>query len=397
METYRHIDIKRLSVSSRDERYLLSCGGHHYEANRLMVSLLHALQEEENQHAAISRFLDENGNGHYTHEQVAEAIGRYIDPLLGEQEVKRSFLYQRELLSAQHIDRFSNRFAFLFQLPVMLPVLVLAIVADTWFLSATPDLLEFNNHMNLYTALGILLFMLGSSFIHEMGHASACKHFGVKHGGIGFGLYLNFPVLYTDVSDVWELNRSQRCVVNLAGVYFQCFCLILLLTLYAITGNDIVRYLVLSLNFGFLMTLNPFFRFDGYWLASDLLGVPNLRQRSKEWIGYLYKRWRRLPAQRPYLLSVRKLERYGLLIYSIVVNLFMGYYFLYIIPKFLYNFVKSFPQEIESLVIYLSNGITPPFALLRNLGSQLLFLALVVFMLFNLIRPLIKKKHAEQK
>ena len=193
------------------------------------------------------------------------------------------------------------------------------------------------------------------------------------------------------------MGRGQRCVVNLAGVYFQVYCLLALLGLYAATGNDLVRYLVLALNLGFLMTLNPFFKFDGYWLASDLLGVPNLRQRSREWLGYVWKRLRGRPAPKPYLLTVRQTERYGLLAYSVVVNVFMGYYFLWVIPKFLFDFVKSFPDEVESLIIYLSNGVTPPFALLRNIGSQLLFLALIAFMAVNLTRPWVRQKRSSKK
>lgn len=96
--------------------------------------------------------------------------------------------------------------------------------------------------------VGLLVFMLASSFFHELGHASACKYFGVRHGGIGFGLYLNFPVLYTDVTEVWKLNRAQRCVVNLAGVYFQSYWLIALLTAFLLTGNDILRYLILIID-----------------------------------------------------------------------------------------------------------------------------------------------------
>ena len=87
--------------------------------------------------------------------------------------------------------------------------------------------------------------MLASSFFHELGHASACKYFGVRHGGVGFGLYLTFPVLYTDVTEIWKLNRRQRCVVNWAGVYFQSYGLILLLVAFFVTGDDILRYLIL--------------------------------------------------------------------------------------------------------------------------------------------------------
>lgn len=67
----------------------------------------------------------------------------------------------------------------------------------------------------------------------------------------------------------------------------------------------------------------------------------------------------------PYLLQIRPAAKYGLLIYSIVVNLFMGFYFFYIIPVFLYKFIRTFPEAVNELILYLSNGMTPPFALFQ--------------------------------
>ena len=271
-------------------------------------------------------------------------------------------------------------------------ILLITLVLDIRFFIGTQDLLQFNNKVNIYLIFGLLIFMLVSSFFHELGHASACKYFKVQHGGIGFGLYLTFPVLYTNVTEAWKLNRLQRCIVNIAGVYFQCYILIALLVAFFITENDILRYLILIMNFGFLMTLNPFFKFDGYWIASDLLGVPNLRARSKELLNYWYKRMRKQSiTQKPYLLQIRPAAKYGLLIYSIVVNLFMGFYFFYIIPSFLYRFVSTFPDAVNELILYLSNGMTPPFALLRNIGSQLLFLALIGYLFWKLAQPVLKR------
>lgn len=394
MNLYQQIEFQPLSASVTEPCYLLSCNGRYYEAGQPMVELLQKLQSHPSEDEAIAAFFEQK-DGRYTIEQIKGVIDNYFTPLFEQPEVKlkkRTFLYEKELFTASAIDRFSDTFRFLFHPLTFGGVLLLALAMDGYFMLNTENLLLFNNYMNVYTALGMMVFMICSSFFHELGHASACKYFGVKHGGIGFGLYLNFPVLYTEVSEVWKLNRKQRCVVNLAGVYFQCYILLGLLIAFFITGNDVVRYLLLTLNLGFLMTLNPFFKFDGYWLASDLLGVPNLRTRTKEWLTYVYKRLRKQAVTSvPYLLRTRKLERYCLLAYSVAVNLFMGYYFFYIIPTFLYSFVRSFPNEMEQLIICLSNNITPPFALLRNLFTQLLFLALIIYMVSNQLRPLIRK------
>ncbi|WP_455639158.1 hypothetical protein [Parabacteroides sp.] len=392
MNNYNNIIIYPfLSSSSRENRHLLSFQGQYFEATTPIVELVKELQHYPTEAMAIEAYCQKKA-GKYTPEQVRQIINKFIMPLFIPKVKQRTFLYEKELFGVKAINRFSDTFRFLFNRTYMVIVLVIMLVLNIYFFRQTQDLLVFNDKIDIYLVIGLFLFMLVSSFFHELGHASACKYYGIQHGAIGFGLYLTFPVLYTDVTEVWKLNRIQRCVVNIAGVYFQSYCLIGLLIGFFLTGNNILRYLILIMNFGFLMTLNPFFKFDGYWIASDLLGVPNLRARSKELLGYWYRRMRKLPVKtEPYLLQIRPAAKYGLLIYSIVVNLFMGFYFFYIIPSFLYRFVCTFPDAVNELILYLSNGMTPPFALLRNIGSQLLFLALIGYLFWKLIQPFVKR------
>lgn len=390
MEHYKQIHIQPLASASVQKRFLLVCNGRHYEAGTPLVDLIRCLQQEATREKAVAAFIEKQ-KGVFSYAQVEDVITRLIQPMFADDAKprKRTFLYERELFSASVIDRFSDACSFLFRKTVMFPLMIAVLAADICFFCITDNLLTFNGSANAYMVIGMLIFMVASSLFHELGHASACKHFGIRHGGIGFGLYLNFPVLYTDVTEVWRLRRTDRCIVNLAGVYFQMYILLAVLALFYATGSDTLRYMILTLNLGFIMTLNPFFKFDGYWIASDVLGIPNLRNRSKELLNYLYSRIRgRAESERPYLLQTNRLGRYGLLVYTVVVNLFMGYYFFYILPKFMVNFVASFPDEIHQLVLYLSNGMAPSFALLRNIFMQLVLLGLVGFMLYNVIRKL---------
>ena len=384
MKPYSDIIIHhRFSSSVLKEKYLLSYKGKYYEASYAIVQLIEELQQHEKEDVAIEAYIRKN-EYKYTIEQVCAVIEKFILPIFREVPKKRTFLYEKELLDSNMIDRFSDLFSFLFNKVYIVVVLIGMLVLNAWFFLTTPDLLMFNDKVNVYMVAGLLAFMISSSFFHELGHASACKYFGIRHGGIGFGLYLNFPVLYTDVTEVWKLNRIQRCVVNVAGVYFQSYLLIALLLAFLVTKNDILRYLILIMNLGFVMTLNPFFKFDGYWIASDLLGVPNLRQRSLELLSYLYRFVKGIPIDRkPYLLQIRTLEKYCLLIYSVAVNVFMGFYFCYVIPMFLFRFVRTFPDAVNELIIYLSNHMVPPFALLRNIGMQILFFALICYLLYK--------------
>lgn len=391
MNVYNAIMIHPLYSASHESRYLLVYNGRYYEVNFPIVELVKALQEYPTEEEGITAYVHKK-EGKYTQEQVRQVINKFVKPLFVVKEKKRTFLYEKELFSAVTIDKFSYLFRILFNRVCMSIILSITILLDMYFFLATDDLLLFNSKVTVYVIAGLFVFMLMSSFFHELGHASACKYFGLRHGGIGFGLYLNFPVLYTDVTEVWKLNRMQRCVVNIAGVYFQSYWLLVLLIAFLLTNDDMLRYLILILNLGFLMTLNPFFKFDGYWIASDILGVPNLRARSLELVNYCYRRICKCPMEKkPYLLQIRSLEKYGLLLYSIVVNLFMGFYFFYIIPRFFYRFIHTFPDKINELILYLSNSIAPPFALLRNIGTQLLFLTLIGYFLYKLIVPFVKR------
>ncbi|MGN0353141.1 MAG: hypothetical protein ACI4ES_15975 [Roseburia sp.] len=393
MKEYEDIHIQTFSSASDEARYLIGCRGQYYEAGVVVANLITTLKEYGTEDEAIKAFL-RNNNNRYTIEQIRDAIKKYIAPMQENKGGVKQFLYQKEILSAGYVDRFSDALKLLFNKYIMVSVIFVALTLDAVFFLTTKDLLTFSNKVNAYTIIGLLLFMLASSFFHELGHASACKRFGIKHGGIGFGLYLNFPVLYTDVTEVWKLDRSRRCVVNIAGVYFQLMCIIPIIICFMLTDSDVLRYMIIIMNFGFVMTLNPFFKFDGYWMASDILGVPNLRQRSKEIIRYYINKLRRRSiGEMSYMQRMKKKAKWGFAVYAIVVNLFMAYYFLYVLPLFIYNFALSFPMEAKQLIMYLANNVTPPFALLRNIGAQMLFFALIAYMVYNVLYKGRKKKN----
>lgn len=394
MEELSGITMTRLSCSVHDDRYIVMSKDNHMEANRLTVELLEALQKAATEDEGIDTFMKEHHGEGFTAQQIKRLLAEKIMPrLMKTGKRKKPFLYQRQLLNQEQIDAFSDRLSPLFNKYLMCGVFVSTVVLDTFFFSSTENLLEFANTTNAFTIVALLVFIVASSLFHELGHAAACKRFGVEHGGIGFGLYINFPVLYTDVTNVWRLPRRKRLVVNIAGVYFQCIILIVLFAGSLATGNDLLRYMILTMNFGFLLTLNPFFRFDGYWIATDMLGVPNLRKRSTELLKYLFSRMTGKPAaDKPYLLQIRRREQMLGILYALTVNIFMGFYFFYVIPVFLYDFIGSFPQEVEQLVLCMANNITPPFALLRNMFSQSLFFALIIFMMYRMLLPFVRKR-----
>lgn len=117
--------------------------------------------------------------------------------------------------------------------------------------------------------------------IHELGHLTACARFGARHGGIGLGVYWCMPVLYAEVSGAWMLPRLQRAVVDAGGVYFQCAYLIALGAAYLASGAPPFLHAMAWTHFLMLHTLNPVLKYDGYWLLTDLAGMPNLHEQIR--------------------------------------------------------------------------------------------------------------------
>jgi putative peptide zinc metalloprotease protein len=199
--------------------------------------------------------------------------------------------------------------------------------------------------------IGYLLVFLSVLF-HEFGHLSACQYFGCPHSEIRLGLYLVFPVFYANVTPAWRLERKARVVVDLGGMYFQLILTIPAFLLFLLTEDQVWLLLFLELDAMILFSLNPFLRFDGYWLCSDLLGVPNLRSRSQSLMKILYGRLTRqsMVPHAP-LLELRPAARIGVILYGVGTYLF-GSLVLLCFCRFVAPRIRAFPSGVTRLIQY---------------------------------------------
>lgn len=392
----KDIEIQSFSTSMRSQTYLLKYKEVFFEVGKDVANLLEYMQQYDSQEEAILSYK-ESTNNEYSAQEI-DGFLKYVFAKLDPQRdikesvnKKNSFLYSHELIPISTIKYFTSWLYFLFQKKMMFLVGIIFLALEIFFFTNT--LMDINIHrVNLYEIGGLLVFFIFSSLLHEFGHASACRYFGINHGGIGFGLYINFPVFYTDVSNIWKLPRGQRCVVNVAGVYFQAILLIPFLVSFMYTYNDLLKYIIWMTNLNFLITLNPFFKFDGYWLVTDLLGIANLRRKGNEYIKYIFRRITgKVTGQKPCLFFLKKKAKLSLIIYTCAVNCFFVYYFIYLIPTLLIRFCKSFPDQFNLLLNELANQQMPSWLNLQQMLTQLLFLGLTVFMVYRIVRPIIKK------
>lgn len=388
-EAIRECEVQEFDTSSVERKFLVCFRDRHFEVPGAVAELIGLLQDCGSQEEARERFSHSRGKS-YSDEDFAAILKKCITPITGSihQKRKKPFIAKIELFSARQVERLSKGLKILFGPVAMAVCLGMIAVAETLFFTST-NLQVSLGQLSFYTLGGVFLLYIASSGFHELGHAAACRHYGISHGGVGFGLYLSFPVFYTDVSNVWRLPKKQRLVVNMAGTYFQLIFLVPLIIFYLYTYNPILKYFILTVNLNFLVTLNPFFKFDGYWMLSDLLGVPNLRRRTNELLGYLWKKITRRPVQRkPFLLSMKPGYKIFMAVYSVVMNLFFIYFFCYALPLFFYRFFSTMPGLIKEIAMILSQGVMPPFGLLQPVLMQLLFFGFFLFMLYRMARPL---------
>ncbi|KIQ06325.1 MULTISPECIES: HlyD family efflux transporter periplasmic adaptor subunit [Pseudomonas] len=129
--------------------------------------------------------------------------------------------------------------------------------------------------------------------LHEFGHAYTCKRYGCRVPTMGVAFLVLWPVLYTDASGAWRLtSRRQRMAIGAAGMGVE-LCLAAWATLaWSFLPDGMLRSAAFMLaSTTWILTLavnlNPLMRFDGYFLFSDLLDVPNLQERA-----FALARWR---------------------------------------------------------------------------------------------------------
>ena len=140
-----------------------------------------------------------------------------------------------------------------------------------------------------FTLEGMLLFAVAifiAKVIHELGHAYTAKRYGIRVPTMGIALLVLWPVLYTDTSEAWKLpDRRQRLAIAAAGMAAELALAAIATLLWSFLPDGPLRAAIFMIAttswvITLFINLNPFLRFDGYYLLSDFLEVQNLQDRS---------------------------------------------------------------------------------------------------------------------
>ena len=151
------------------------------------------------------------------------------------------------------------------------------------------------DHFTWTGLLGYGVALLLAKTVHEIGHALVATRYGVRVAHMGVAFLVMFPMLYTDTGESWRLPSSrQRLAIASAGIGIELALAGVCTLLWSLTPDGALRNgLFFLATTSWVMTLainaSPFMRFDGYFILSDLLDMPNLHQRS----GALARVWLR--------------------------------------------------------------------------------------------------------
>ncbi|MEM7168101.1 MAG: hypothetical protein AAF581_21810 [Planctomycetota bacterium] len=144
----------------------------------------------------------------------------------------------------------------------------------------------------------ILLWLLFPilKVLHELGHACAVRAFGGTVHEMGILFLVLSPVPYVDASAASTFpHKRDRMVVGGAGMMVEMFIAGIALVLWSMVEPGLLRALLFDVIFlagvsTLLFNANPLLRFDGYYMLTDLIEMPNLARRSKSYLAFLFER-----------------------------------------------------------------------------------------------------------
>jgi putative peptide zinc metalloprotease protein len=173
----------------------------------------------------------------------------------------------------------SRRFA---QITALVGLIGVFLVVRQWEIFVT----TFMDFLNWQGALAFGVSLALVKVLHESGHALACRHFGLRVPTVGVVFIVMWPVMYTDATEAWRLtSRRARIVIASAGMLTELTIACYATLAWVLLPDGLLRSVVFTLAtttwiMSLAVNLNPLMKFDGYYLFSDILDIPNLQDRG---------------------------------------------------------------------------------------------------------------------
>jgi putative peptide zinc metalloprotease protein len=310
----------------------------------------------------VANFLQENTNFFYK-TPVEENITLH-DKLRSQRQHQRrrsrfSDLSEVPLLEWKDADNYlahiQPRLKFIYtRWFTLLTLAMFAVMAFLWidrFHEIWYDSFEYYN----FTDKGITdlvefwFFFGGLAFVHETAHGLTCRNFGGKVEKMGFILMYFAPTFYCDVTQIWIYgDRWERCATIIAGIWADLMiCVIATVVWWAtpagMPSHDLAYKVMMLTGIAIsLLNLNPLIKLDGYYLFSELIGKPDLKETSTAYVSsWVRRNLFRLPVEVEW---VPRQRRAFYLIYALLSGVY-SYGLLIVVVLFAYHVLQAYSPE----------------------------------------------------
>lgn len=367
------VEITPFDTYRIDKTLLVVAGNKRYEVGGLACRVLALIEHKEATVQEICRRLTQVDGITRSDQEITTVINRLVEVSIIDsgsatsshtgvshlRHPRKSYFAVRvPLLPYRYLRPVTSRMAFLFSPSGIVALLPILLVSQSWFFWDHRTQFLGLLH-NLPSGIDLVWLFVGSYLgliLHELGHASACRRFGVRHGSIGFALYLIFPALYTDVTESWRLRRFERMIVDAGGIYMSLAAATVVSLLFVATHDFVFEILAWAYDFTVLINLNPFVRMDGYWILSDALGVPNLMASNREMTAWFLNRLRGKSERLPRVLkapSAVKISYLGYYLLFVGFSSYVGFrFYVWYLPQLMISYKHEFRHAFASPSLY---------------------------------------------
>lgn len=226
-----------------------------------------------------------------------------------------------------------------------------AIFAANWKVMGPDILLFYDFSKKTFADLAeFWMLMMVVGFIHETAHGLTCKHYGGEVHSMGLMFIYLAPCFYVDVTESWVMaNRMQRLATIIAGIWVELIMCGLATLMWVSTQpgewiHDFCYYVILLTGVAVaVINMNPLIKLDGYYFFTEIVRVPDLKERSTSFVlGWVQRHIFRLPVDVP-VVSRRRLPLF--VVYALVSGAY-SYLLLFLFIRFSYNVLYHWLAEL---------------------------------------------------
>lgn len=197
------------------------------------------------------------------------------------------------------INRFAEATQSLLSPPAVIVSVITMLAGITVFLLHRGDLFTSGEQIfHRSTWAWWLATWVALKIIHEAAHAIACRRQGGSVDEIGVVFVLLAPLVYVDVTSCWRMSsRRSRIYVAAAGMFAEWFVAAVAMIAWVslpdapITRQWLSQVIITAGVSTIVFNANVLMRFDGYFILTDLIEIPNLAAEGSASLSRVAKRW----------------------------------------------------------------------------------------------------------